>query len=73
MQRLQAAAGDTAAYQYAQIYAQWGRLDESVKWLRKAYELRDPGFVALKKDIFLEPIQRRPEFLKIRAALKYPE
>jgi tetratricopeptide (TPR) repeat protein len=73
LKRLQADSGDAAAYQYAEIYAQWGKLDDSVKWLRTAYELRDPGLVILNNDIFLEPIHGHAEFERIRTALRFPD
>jgi serine/threonine-protein kinase len=73
LRELQADSGDTAAFQYAEIYAQWGKPDDAVKWLRRAYELRDPGLPVLDKDAFLEPIRGRPEFKAIHAALKFPD
>jgi len=73
LKRLQDGNGDSAAYQYAEIHAQWGHPDEAVRWLQKAFELRDPGLVALNKDVFLNPIENRPEFQKILAALRYPD
>ena len=34
---------DVASAQIAQVYAQRGQLDESLAWLDRAYQLRDPG------------------------------
>jgi len=41
-------AGDNAAFIYANIYAVWGRLDGSLRWLALAYRMRDPGLVDMK-------------------------
>jgi len=35
--------GDAAAYQYAGIYAQWGDMKTALKWIERAYEVKDPG------------------------------
>ena len=37
-----AALGDTAAYQYATIYAQWDNRAKALEWLEMALRLRDP-------------------------------
>ena len=43
--KMKAALGDTAAYQYATIYAQWGNRPKALEWLETALRLRDPGLV----------------------------
>ena len=72
LRRLQDDGGDFAAYQYAEIYAQWGRPDESIKWLEKAAEMRDPGLIAIKADPFLDPIRKMPRFEDVVAVLNFP-
>ena len=72
MRRLQEENGDGAAFQYAQIYAQWARPDESIKWLEKAAEMRDPGLIAIKVDPFLDPIRKMPRFEDVVAVLNFP-
>jgi len=52
---LQAQKGDSAAYQYAQVYAQWGSTAKALQWLDAAVRLHDSGLVALKTDPFLDP------------------
>jgi tetratricopeptide (TPR) repeat protein len=39
----EAAFGDSVAYQYATIYAQWGDRAKALEWLETAWRLRDPG------------------------------
>jgi TolB-like protein/Tfp pilus assembly protein PilF len=65
--------GDSVAYQYAQIYAQWGKPAQALDQLDLAFEERDPGLVSLKVDALLDPIRREPRFQKILAELKFPE
>ena len=45
LSKMKAALGDTAAYQYATIYAQWGNRAKALEWLETALRLRDPGLV----------------------------
>jgi tetratricopeptide (TPR) repeat protein len=65
--------GDAAAYQYAEIYAQWGSLPAALDWLEKALRLRDPGLVILRTDRLLDPLRNEPRFQAVERALKFPE
>jgi len=65
--------GDTSAYQYATIYAQWGNTPKALEWLDTALRLRDPGLVQLKTDPLMEPIRQEPRFKAIERELKFPE
>jgi TolB-like protein len=65
--------GDAAAYQYAEIYAQWGDLSKSLDWLETAYRLKDPGVVALKADEFFTPLRNEPRFREIVRKLNVPD
>lgn len=42
--------GDSLAYQYAQVYAQWGEPQQSLEWLVTAVRLKDPGLSELRTD-----------------------
>jgi hypothetical protein len=64
--------GDVAAYQYAQIAAQWGNHAQALDWLETALRLRDPGLIDLKVDWQLDPIRNEPGFQAIERALKFP-
>jgi TolB-like protein len=70
---LRATNGDTAALQYAEIYAQWGRTNDALEWLRKAYRLRDPGLIALRVDPMLDPIRTTGTYVEIEHALHFPK
>jgi hypothetical protein len=64
--------GDRGAYQYAQIYAQWGNRNDALAWLNTAYRLRDTGLVMLKVDPLLDPLRGAPEFVDIERRLNFP-
>jgi tetratricopeptide (TPR) repeat protein len=65
--------GDAAAYQYAEIYTQWGDRKAALEWLEKAMRLRDPGLVYLKTDPLMDPLRKEPRFQAIERELKFPE
>lgn len=64
--------GDSAAYQYAEIYAQWGDISTALGWLEKAYELKDPGILSLRVDPLFDPLRKEARFQEIERKLKYP-
>jgi TolB-like protein/tetratricopeptide (TPR) repeat protein len=72
LSKLKAAVGDTAAYQYATIYAQWGNRAKALEWLDTALRLRDPGLELLKTDPLLDPLRQEPRFQAIERELKFP-
>ena len=69
---IHATLGDVAAYQYAQIAAQWGNHAQALDWLNTAVRVRDPGLSDLKVDWQLDPIRDDPRFQAIERALKFP-
>ena len=70
--QLQAKFGDSAAYGYATLFAQWGNKPAALKWLSKAERLRAPGLGLLKVDWMLDPIRNEPEFKAILARMNFP-
>ena len=64
--------GDYFAYQYAEIYAQWGDTIKALAWLNTAMKLRDTGLEDLKTDPLLDPLRNEPRFQAIERALKFP-
>src|ERR1700733_1160873 len=70
--KIRQSLGDAGAYQYADIYAQWGDVSSALRWLETAYHLRDPGLVSLKADELLDPVRQEPRFQKIERELKVP-
>jgi hypothetical protein len=70
--KLQATVGEGAPFQYAEIYSQWGRIADALRWLDAAYKIRDAGLTYLKCDPFLDPIRDTPEFKDIERRLNFP-
>jgi len=70
--KMKLAGGDTSAYQYATIYAQWGDRAKALEWLEVAWRLRDPGLEELKTDPLMDPLRQEARFQDIERALKFP-
>ncbi len=70
--KLRSTMGDASAYEYGEIYAQWGNTPKALEWLETALRLRDPGLVQLKTDPFLDPLRQEPRFQAIERELKFP-
>jgi TolB-like protein/Flp pilus assembly protein TadD len=64
--------GDTAAYQYATIYAQWGDTLKALEWLETALRLHDPGLIRLKVEPLVDPLRKEPRFQALMRELKFP-
>ena len=57
--------GETVHYQFAQIYAQLGMIDEAANALEVAWSTRDSGLAAVKVDPFMDPVRKDPRYLQI--------
>jgi TolB-like protein/Flp pilus assembly protein TadD len=71
--KIQAMQGDSAAYQYATIYAQWGDTPKALEWLESAMRLRDSGLWYLKSDPLMDPLRKEPRYQAIERELKFPD
>jgi TolB-like protein/Tfp pilus assembly protein PilF len=49
---------DAALYQFAEVYAQLGLIDQGVAALEAAWAKRDPGLAAVQVDPFLDPLRK---------------
>ena len=72
LEKLKAVGGDSAAYQYAEIYAQWGDTAKALDWLEVALRVRDPGLTDLKADPLLDPLRQEPRYQAIESQLRFP-
>ena len=70
--RLQQVFGETASYQYAEIYAQRGDKDRALAALDHAWAIRDPGLTNLKIDVFVDPLRHEPRFAALERRLNFP-
>jgi tetratricopeptide (TPR) repeat protein len=71
--KFKAALGNASAYQYAEIYAQWGNTPKALEWLDTAMRLRDPGLFYLKTDQLVDPLRKEPRFQAVMRELKFPD
>ena len=62
---------DNGLYQQAQVYAQWGDLDQSLQTLIRAHEYGDPGVSQLVMDPLLDPLRGGPKFGELMAAVGF--
>jgi TolB-like protein/Flp pilus assembly protein TadD len=72
LEKMQKAFGDGIAYQYAEIYAQWGQPDFAIQWLETAHRLKDGGLIDIKVDPFLKPIRSLDRYKEIIRRLNFP-
>jgi tetratricopeptide (TPR) repeat protein len=71
--KIKAAIGDSAAYQYATIYAQWGDRAKALEWLDTAVRVHDSGLIFLKTDPLMDSMRNEPRFQAIERALNFPD
>jgi len=72
LSKLRTMMGDSAAFQYADIYAQWGRVDDALSALEHAYAVRDTGLMEIQVDPFLDPIRAQPRFKDVLRRMDFP-
>lgn len=51
-----------AAFQIAEVFAQWGQADDAFTWLERGYSQGDPGLAELRSSAHLEPLYADPRF-----------
>lgn len=72
LRAMQQRYGDSAHYQYGEVYAQLGSADQAIAELESALSKRDPGMARIRVDPFLDPIRRDPRFKAIESKLNFP-
>jgi TolB-like protein/predicted Zn-dependent protease len=63
---------DALAYQWAEVYAQWGNSAKALDALDLALRLHDPGLQYLKVDSLFDPVRHESRFQAIERELKFP-
>jgi serine/threonine-protein kinase len=71
--KLKASKGNDAAYEYGEIYAQWGNTASALESLEAALRVRESWLVDLKTDPLLDPVRTEPRFQAIERELKFPD
>jgi tetratricopeptide (TPR) repeat protein len=72
LKKSQVLDGDSGAYSYATVLAQFGDARGALQWLNKAVQVRDPLLQLLKVEWQLDPIRNEPQFKAIVAQLNFP-
>ena len=70
--RMRDLIGDSANYQYAEIYAQAHESDRAFAELENALRVKDAGLLTLKIDPFLDPIRGDPRYAALLRRLNFP-
>jgi tetratricopeptide (TPR) repeat protein len=71
-EKLASTLGDASAYQFSEIYAQWGDPARALQWLETAQRRRDPGLSLLKMDPLMDPVRSEVRFQTVLQALRFP-
>lgn len=64
--------GDAASYQYAEIHAQLGNVDQAFEALDRAWEIKDPGLLWAKTDPTLDPLRADRRFAALIDKIGFP-
>ena len=64
--------GDAAYYQYAEVFAQQGKIDEAISALTKGLAVRDPGMPFVQIDPMVDPLREDPRFKALVKQLDFP-
>jgi len=70
LQSLISTAGESASFQIAAVYAQWGETDNAMTWLERGYVIRDPGLQYLRVQSVFDPIRDDPRFQGLLRKMK---
>jgi serine/threonine-protein kinase len=64
--------GDFASYQFAQVHAMFGAVDQAFKELAVAEKVRDPGLMSTMRDPFLKVLRGDARFAALIGRLDFP-
>lgn len=67
--QLVAELGDAAIYQQAEVLAQWGRTQDALSALDKAYAVRDGGITSIYMDPLLAPLRKEERYKALLARM----
>jgi len=65
-------SGDSAMFQYAQVYAQALQFDRAFEALERGLAVKDPGVTGVRTDPFLDPIRRDPRYSALVKKIHFP-
>jgi TolB-like protein/Flp pilus assembly protein TadD len=64
--------GESASYQYAEIFAQRGDIPRALDWLETADRVGDTGLHYMLADSFVDSLRNEPRFKALQAKLNFP-
>jgi serine/threonine-protein kinase len=70
--QIQRGSGDSAMFQYAQVYAQARQFDRAFEALERGLLVKDPGVTGVRTDPFLDPIRRDPRYSVLVKKINFP-
>ena len=73
LQSLVSTAGESASFQIAAVYAQWGDADNAMTWLERGYIIRDPGLAYLNGNFLFDPLRDDPRFQALLRKMKFAD
>jgi serine/threonine-protein kinase len=71
LKTLEGRNGDSAHYQYSEIYAQLGMIEDAFRELDLAWNVRDAGLTFLHVDPFLDPLRKDSRFLALEREIGF--
>ena len=71
LQTLISTTGESASFQIAAVYAQWGDADDAMSWLERGYIIRDPGLAYLYGNYIFDPLKDDPRFQAFVRKMKF--
>ena len=63
--------GTPNSFQHAEIYAYAGDADDAFRWLDKAWEVHDPGFLWFRRSLLLHSLRDDPRWATLEARLSH--
>jgi TolB-like protein len=72
LEELKRIDGESGAYEFAEVNAQWGNTTEALRWLATAERLHSEGLQILRVDWLLDPIRDEPGFKALERRLDFP-
>ena len=70
--RIEQLYGEAASYQYAEIHASLGDVEQAFAALDRAWQIKDPGLFGMKIDPKLDPLRRDPRFVALLERIGFP-
>ena len=72
IRRIEQLYGDAASYQYAQVNAQLGDVDQSLAALEHGWQIKDPGMLNVRVDPRLDPLRKDHRFAALVKKMNFP-